>query len=421
MKRIIEYMNQLPKRSKILGLAGITLFIGLLIIANSHPSQSFFHVKSLAEKRNDSLANLYNPQIAQQKSIKLDTFFNKLREKSGFNGAVLITQYGKIIYKKGFGYSNYFTKSAINTHTHFQLASVSKQFTAVAIMQLKEKGLLNYDDAIYKHIPGFPYDSSLTIRSLLTHRSGLSDYAYNMDKVYDKKIPLTNQKVVEMMIRLKPHIDYRPNAKFSYNNTNYMLLAYIVEKLSGLGFREYLKKNIFEPAGMTESFVYDPMHPEMLKTAATGYVPRRGGPVVSEFNHLDGVTGDKGIYSTVEDLFHWDMALNEEKLVTYATLEEAFTPQHTTPKVLPKNYGFGWRLTQLENGDWLTYHTGWWHGFKNYYLHNPKDNSAIIILGNMANHALAKVNIVQSILYPEKSALFMKGEPLPTEFTLGGN
>jgi CubicO group peptidase (beta-lactamase class C family) len=115
------------------------------------------------------------------------------------------------------------------------------------------------------------------------------------------------------------------------------------------------------------------------------------------------------------------MALNEEKLVKYTTLEEAFTPQHTTPKVLPKNYGFGWRLTQLENGDWLTYHTGWWHGFKNYYLHNPKDNSAIIILGNMANHALAKVNIVQSILYPEKSALFMKGEPLPLEFTLGGN
>lgn len=200
-----------------------------------------------------------------------------------------------------------------------------------------------------------------------------------------------------------------------------MLLAYIVEKLSGTGFREYLKKNLFEPAGMLESFVYDPMHPEMLKTAATGYVPRRGGPAVSEFNHLDGVTGDKGIYSTVEDLYLWDMALNEEKLIKYTTLEEAFTPQHITPKVLPKNYGFGWRLTQLENGDWLTYHTGWWHGFKNYYLHNPKDNSAIIILGNMANHALAKVNIVQSILYPEKSALFMKGDPLPAEFTLGGN
>ncbi len=410
-------MPKIAKTPKLIFFISIAILVGLL--ASSHQTRSYFHAKSNAEKRNDSLAQLFNPEIAKQKSIKLDTFFKKLQQTMGFNGAVLIAQYGKIIYKNSFGYANYFTKSPINTHTHFQLASVSKQFTAVAIMQLKEKNLLNYDDPIYKHIPGFPYDSSLTIRSLLTHRSGLSDYAYNMDKIYDKKIPLTNQKVVEMMIRLKPHIDYRPNARFSYNNTNYMLLAYIVEKLSGQNFREYLKKNVFEPAGMVETFVYDPMHPEMLKTAATGYVPRRGGPVVSDFNHLDGVTGDKGIYSTVEDLHHWDMALNEEKLVSFQTLEEAFTPQHTQPKVLPKNYGFGWRLTQLDTGDWLTYHTGWWHGFKNYYLHNPKDNSAIIILGNMAGHSLAKVNIVQSILYPEHAAFFMKGESLPIEFTSG--
>ncbi|MEN9362744.1 MAG: hypothetical protein RIS68_301 [Bacteroidota bacterium] len=410
-------MPKIAKTPKLIFFISIAILVGLL--ASSHQTRSYFHAKSNAEKRNDSLAQLFNPEIAKQKSIKLDTFFKKLQQTMGFNGAVLIAQYGKIIYKKSFGYANYFTKSPINTHTHFQLASVSKQFTAVAIMQLKEKNLLNYDDPIYKHIPGFPYDSSLTIRSLLTHRSGLSDYAYNMDKIYDKKIPLTNQKVVEMMIRLKPHIDYRPNARFSYNNTNYMLLAYIVEKLSGQNFREYLKKNVFEPAGMVETFVYDPMHPEMLKTAATGYVPRRGGPVVSDFNHLDGVTGDKGIYSTVEDLHHWDMALNEEKLVSFQTLEEAFTPQHTQPKVLPKNYGFGWRLTQLDTGDWLTYHTGWWHGFKNYYLHNPKDNSAIIILGNMAGHSLAKVNVVQSILYPEHASFFMKGESLPIEFTSG--
>ncbi len=419
MNRFLHYMLNLPKGPKIIGGLTFCILLGLLI--SSHPTQSFFHTKTLAEKRNDSLASLFNPEIAKQKSIKLDTFFTKLKATYGFNGAVLVAQYGKIIYKKGFGYSNYFTKSNINTHTHFQLASVSKQFTAVAIMQLKEKGLINYEDPIYKHIPGFPYDSSLTIRSLLTHRSGLADYSYSLDKVYDKKVPLTNQKVVELMVRLKPHIDYRPNAKFSYNNTNYMLLAYIVEKLSGMNFREYAKKNLFEAAGMSETFVYDPMHPEMLRTAATGYVPRRGGPVVSEFNHLDGVTGDKGIYSTVEDLYHWDMALNEEKLVKFSTLEEAFTPQHTTPKTLPKNYGFGWRLAQLDNGEWLTYHTGWWHGFKNYYLHNPKDNSAIIILGNMANHALSKVNIVQSILYPEKANLFLKGEALPAEFVLGGN
>ena len=398
-------------------LFSLCVLVGL--VACSHQPKHLFEFSSQTERKNDSLAALYNPSVAQQKAIKLDTFFQKLHKTSGFNGAVLISQYGKIIYQKTFGYANYFTKETIQTHTHFQLASVSKQFTAVAIMQLKEKNLLNYDDPVYRHIANFPYDSSITIRSLLTHKSGLPNYAYCLDKYYDKKNPLTNGKVVELMIRYKPRIDYRPNAKFSYNNTNYLLLAYIVEKLSGQNFREYLKKNIFDPSDMHETFVYDPMHPELLKNAATGYSPRRGGPAVVAFDHLDGVVGDKGIYSTLEDMHHWDTALNEEKLVKFTTLSEAFTPQHNSPKMLNKNYGFGWRLTQLENGEWLTYHTGWWHGFKNYYLHNAKDNSAIIILGNMANHALGKINIAQSILYPEKAALFMKGEPLPLEFTNG--
>jgi CubicO group peptidase (beta-lactamase class C family) len=407
------------KLSKSLGLLFICSIIAIL--SCSHQSGHFFGGSNEAEKRNDSIASLFDPQVAQQKAVKLDTFFQKLHKNFGFNGTVLVAQYGKIIYKKAFGYSNYFSKAPLNTHTHFQLASVSKQFTAVAIMQLKEKGLLNYDDPVYKHIPGFPYDSVITIRSLLTHRSGLPNYAYCLDKYYNKKIPLTNQKVVELFIKYKPGIDYRPNAKFAYNNTNYLLLAYIVEKLSGENFRHYVKENIFTPAEMNESFVYDPLHPEQLKNAAIGYLPRRGAPAVAGFDHLDGVTGDKGIYSTVEDMHHWDMALNQEKLIRLSTLEEAFTPQHREPKVLPKNYGFGWRLTQLENGEWLTYHTGWWHGFKNYYLHNSKDNSAIIILGNMAGHSLSKVNVVQSILYPDKASIFMKGEPLPQEFTSGGN
>lgn len=397
-----------------------TLGLGIGLLASSHkPNLNLKTKNAWLEKRNDSLSALFNPNEAKLKAIKLDTFFSKLHKVSGFNGAVLVSQYGKVIYKKAFGYANYFSKTPLQTQTHFQLASVSKQFTAVAIMQLKEQGKLQYDDPVEKYLPGFPYDSTITIRSLLTHRSGLPNYAYCLDKVYNKKIPLSNAQVVDLMLKFKPRMDYRPNAKFAYNNTNYLLLAHIVEKLSGMDFRTYAKTQLFEPAGMSQTFVYDPRHPEWLKTAAVGYLPRRGAPAVAGFDHLDGVTGDKGIYSTVEDMHRWDMALNEEKLLKITTLEEAFTPQHTQPKTLPKNYGFGWRLTQLENGEWLTYHTGWWHGFKNYYLHNFKDNSAIIILGNMAGHSLSKVNIVQSILYPDKANLFLKGEPLPQEFLNG--
>lgn len=406
------------RRSIALGILA-TLFC--MASCNNIPGH-FFSGKSLAEKRNDSIANLFNLEIAQQKAVKLDTFFKALQKNTGFNGTVLVAQYGKIIYKRAFGIANNFTKDQLSTRTPFQLASVSKQFTAVSILQLMEQGKLKLDDRVEQHIPGFPYDSSITIRSLLTHKSGLPNYAYCLDKYYDKKAPLTNAKVVELFKKIKPGIDYHPNRQFHYNNTNYILLAYIVERISGKGFREYLKENIFIPAGMTESFVYDPAHPELLKKSATGYQPKRSGLAVVGFDHLDGVTGDKGIYSTVEDMFLWDQALNSETVIKLSSLAEAFTPQHTKPKVLTTNYGLGWRLKQLENGEWITYHTGWWHGFKNYYLHNQKDNSAIIILGNMANHSLAKVNIVQSILYPEKAKYFLKGEVLPAEYeATGGN
>ena len=400
---------------------GILASLFCMASCNNIPGH-FFSSKSSVEKRNDSIANLFNPQIAAQKAVKLDTFFKALQKNTGFNGTVLVAQYGKIIYKRAFGIANNFTKDQLSTRTPFQLASVSKQFTAVSILQLIEQGKLKLDDRVEQHIPGFPYDSSITIRSLLTHKSGLANYAYCLDKYYDKKAPLTNAKVVELFKKIKPGIDYHPNRQFHYNNTNYILLAYIVERISGKGFREYLKENIFIPAGMTESFVYDPAHPELLKKSATGYQPKRSGLAVVGFDHLDGVTGDKGIYSTVEDMFLWDQALNSETVIKLSSLAEAFTPQHTKPKVLTTNYGLGWRLKQLENGEWITYHTGWWHGFKNYYLHNQKDNSAIIILGNMANHSLAKVNIVQSILYPEKAKYFLKGEILPAEYeATGGN
>jgi CubicO group peptidase (beta-lactamase class C family) len=400
---------------------GILASLFCMASCNNIPGH-IFAKNSAVEKRNDSIASLFDPKIAQQKAIKLDTFFKTLQKNTGFNGTVLVAQYGKIIYKRAFGIANNFTKAQLSTHTPFQLASVSKQFTAVSILQLMEQGKLKLDDRVEQHIPGFPYDSSITLRSLLTHKSGLPNYAYCLDKYYDKKAPLTNAKVVELFNKVKPGIDYHPNRQFHYNNTNYILLAYIVERISGKGFREYVKENIFTPAGMTESFVYDPQHPELLNKSATGYQPKRSGLAVVGFDHLDGVTGDKGIYSTVEDMFLWDQALNSETVVKLSSLAEAFTPQHTKPTVVTTNYGLGWRLKQLENGEWLTYHTGWWHGFKNYYLHNQKDNSAIMILGNMANHSLAKVNIVQSILYPEKAKYFLKGGNLPAEIeSSGGN
>jgi CubicO group peptidase (beta-lactamase class C family) len=393
-----------------------SFFSGLGIVACSHqPRQLSDETTSAVANRNDSISRLFDLKTANRKAIKLDTFFKKLHKLNGFNGAVLVSQYGKIIYKNAFGYSSFTKKDTNTTQTQFQLASVSKQFTAVAIMQLHEKGLINYDDPVYKHIPSFPYDSSITIRSLLTHSSGIPNYVYCLDRVWNKRLSMTNDQIVDLFAKYKPGINYMPNSRFNYNNSNYVLLAYIVEKLSGMSFREYAQKNLFAPAGMSRSFIYDPTKTELVASAAVGYTPRRHGYWQVPFDHLDGATGDKGVYSTVEDLFKWDMALNSEKLVKMSTLREAFLPAHTFRNMITKNYGFGWRLQLLDDGSWLTFHTGWWHGFKNYYMHNNRDNSSIIILQNVANHALGRIKVAQSILYPEKAWYFMSGEGLPGE------
>ncbi len=164
-----------------------TFLIGFGIVSCSHqPSKLSEEPINSVVNHNDSISRLFDAKVAAKKAIKLDTFFKKLHKYSGFNGAVLVSQNGRIIYKHGFGYSSFSRKDSNTTQTQFQLASVSKQFTAVAIMQLHEKGLVDYDAPVYKYIPNFPYDSSITIRSLLTHRSGIPNYVYCLDKIVNK-------------------------------------------------------------------------------------------------------------------------------------------------------------------------------------------------------------------------------------------
>lgn len=361
-------------------------------------------ITSKAQIYYDSLYNSLNQKQADEKAFKLDSLFMDLYSKGIFNGNVLISEKGHVIYKGSFGYKNLFTKEPLDIETPFQLASISKQFTAVAIMQLMEKGKLKYTDPVYKHVPNFPFDSSITIFSLLTHSSGIPNYIYCLDKVYNKTIPLTNKLVVDLMGIHKPGINYLPNARFNYNNSNYMYLAYIVEKLSGIDFRTYAKKHLFEPAGMNHSFIYDPQKPEQLNEAAKGFESQNRASII---DYLDGVVGDKGIYSTVSDLLLWDNALNTNKLLKSETLANALTPKLNFKNLEIKNYGYGWRLKMLPDSSWQTFHTGWWHGFQTYYLHDATTNSTIICLSNHANGYMANMKKVQAILYPEKSKYFI--------------
>ncbi|RLD77110.1 MAG: hypothetical protein DRJ10_12520 [Bacteroidetes bacterium] len=261
---------------------------------------------------------------------------------------------------------------------------MSKQFTSMAIMILKEKDLLDYQDNIKRYIPHFPYDN-ITIYQLLTHLSSLLNFNYISDEYTDKETTIYNKDVVNMIIDSVPLPYYQPNFKFNYCNTNYVLLADIVERISGIAFEKFVKKEIFQKAGMLNSQIYVKGKQERIYKAATGYHFKW---LVAQHSYQDGVTGDKGVYTTVEDLFRWDKALYKNKIVNKSTLEEAFLPAQPEKKG-NLNYGFGWRLRTCIDGSKLIFHGGWWRGFNALFIRDIKNKVTIIILSNIRTRSIS--------------------------------
>ncbi|MCP2044014.1 serine hydrolase [Pontibacter sp. HSC-36F09] len=340
----------------------------------------------------------FTPTVATTLGKQVDSLFTQLHKRKGFNGTVLVTKYDQIIYRGAFGYADFKTKDTLSTQTVFQLASVSKQFTAVAIMMLKEQGKLSYDDSLQVYISDFPY-RGITIRQLLTHRSGLPNYTYFSDELWpDRKVDLSNDDVLSMMAVHKPRIYYRPDRTFSYSNTGYALLASVVEKASGQPFAEFMREHIFEPLKMNSTYTFNHELVAQTGKVASGHI---GGRRKRQPDYQDTVLGDKGMYSTVEDLYKWDQALYTQKLVKRETLEEAFSPTGKVNK-RDESYGYGWRIKQLESGDTVVYHGGLWHGFNTYFLRNPNDHSSIIVLSNLTNGSLNYMKDVRNFMYPAR-------------------
>ncbi|MEN8118854.1 MAG: serine hydrolase domain-containing protein [Bacteroidota bacterium] len=331
------------------------------------------HQNTLLTKHHDSI-----------QTPKIDQWFKKLYTTSRFTGNILVAQNGVIVYENSYGYANYTQKDTLTLEHKFQIGSVSKQFTSMAIMILKEKGLLDYQDNIKKFIQEFPYEN-ITIYQLLTHRSGLSNYNYFSDEYTDKETIIYNKDVVNMIVDSVPLPYYQPNFRFNYCNTNYVLLAEIVEIASGIPFEKFVKKEIFQKAGMLNSHIFIKGKQERIYKAATGYHFKW---LVAEHSYQDGVTGDKGVYTTVEDLFRWDKALYENRIVNELTLNEAFLPAQPEKKG-NLNYGFGWRLRECIDGSRLIFHGGWWRGFNALFIRDLKNKVTIIILSNIRTRSIS--------------------------------
>lgn len=325
----------------------------------------------------------FTEQIAGQ----IDSFYRKRVKNDHFNGCVMVAKDGKPIYSAAFGYGNLTFKDTLTVQSSIQLASVSKTFTSTAILMLAEQGFLSLDDSVQKFFPDFPYQG-ITVDLLLSHRTGLPDYTY-WDKSFlglTANQYLTNEGLMNVLATKKPAVRCRPDHMFIYCNTNYAILASIVEKVTGVTFRQFMHDAVFAPLGMSNSYVFAP---EEGGTCCTISYDSKGR--VWRDCPADGVVGDKGIYSSVEDMLKWDNALRTGLLLKDETLQEAYKPRsldrYSFAKDRTRNYGYGWRMTKQPDKSYLIYHNGFWHGSNNVFARDLKDGFTIIVLGNKSNNA----------------------------------
>jgi len=320
------------------------------------------------------------------KSKNLDVTFKWLTTKKKFNGVVLISKNDKILIHQAIGFANFKRKIKLNVSTRFELASVSKQFTAVAILLLEERGLLKLTDTVQRFFPDFPYPN-ITIHLLLCHRSGLPLY-YNFAPKYwkNKSLDLSNDSLMAMIIAQKPKVNFLPDQKFEYSNTGYCVLASIVEKVSGEPFANFVDREIFQKAGMKNTFVCTKYGSILPSNVADGHDAKKR---MRTHSWLSGTTGDKGIYSTAYDLFLWDKALREFKILKRESLVNAMNGKSEDKKIF-NNYGYGWHLGKVYWGQPLVYHGGLWNGFNTLFIRRLNDDVLIIVLSNITNWSFTR-------------------------------
>jgi CubicO group peptidase (beta-lactamase class C family) len=332
----------------------------------------------------------YNPKNADK---RIDSFIQQLHKTRGFNGDVLVAKHGKIIYEKAIGWADYLHRDSLKINSQFELASVTKTMTSTAILMLMERGKLKLNQTVKDFFPDFPYEG-ITIKLLLTHRSGLMNYVYFIDDIYrsqhlNQKKGLTNADAMKMIAQYKPHPFNKPDARFLYNNSNFMVLGSIIEKVSGIPYAQFMKDNIFKPSGMQHTNVYSKAVYDKIPVDVVGHDRGQWKYSVAQ-NFLDGPVGDKGIYSTVGDLYLFDRALRAGRLLKQATMDSAYVPRN--PMLHGHfSYGYGWRIFEAP-GKQVIYHTGWWHGFRHIYLRDIKDDITIVMLSNLSNGSLLKLD-----------------------------
>lgn len=309
---------------------------------------------------------------------KIDSFYKKNWPGNSANGSFLVAKNGQIIYEKYVGYSNFSKKDSITSSTPLHIASVSKVVTATAVLKLINANRLKLDQKVNSILKEFPYPD-VTIRMLLNHRSGMRNYAYFTDRdknIWDRHNILTNQDILTIMATKNIGLESKTNTRFAYCNTNYAMLALVIEKVTKLPYKEAMNQIIFKPLGMKNTFVFD-----YEKDKAKIVPSYKANRVEIGKDYLDAVYGDKNIYSTPRDLLKLDRSRNGGEFLEPALLAQVYKG-YSNEREGKKNYGLGIRMINWKTGQNFYFHNGWWHGNTSAYITLQKENVTIIALSN---------------------------------------
>ncbi len=328
---------------------------------------------------------------AQDRIQKVDSLLNDMYANKSINGNFLIAEKGNVIYNKSFGLANEISKEKLNENSIFELCSVGKQFTAMGIMILKEKGKLNLDDDFTKHLPELYHYKGITIKNLLNHTGGLPDYIDLIDSLFDKSKIATNKDIITLFAKHRPKVLFEPNTEYQYSNTGYAILGSIIEKVSGKTYADFLATTIFKPLKMKSTFVYTRrLQPKKIKNYAYGYVysdSLKKYVLPDDFEKykyvvwLDGIVGDGAVNSTVNDLLKWDSALYTNKLLSESDGKQLFEAATLNDNTKTK-YGLGWFVEDNADFGKIVNHSGSWPGYRTYIDRHTDNNMTIIILQN---------------------------------------
>ncbi len=324
----------------------------------------------------EALPKLTNSYI-KEKNYEVSRYFEKTWSEKNDNVAFLVAKNGQIIYENYMGYANRSKNASITKDTPLHIASVSKVLTSTAILMLVDTKRLSLNQKVNTIITNFPY-SDVTIQTLLNHRSGMKNYSYFTyeNNNWDKKQTLTNKDIVKVMVAKQIPLESKTDTRFSYCNTNYAMLALIIEKITGLKYPEALKEMIFNPLKMTNTFVFDITKDKDI--IAPSY---KGNNVEIGIDYLDGIYGDKNIYSTPRDLLKFDKARYSTFFLNPELLKKVYKGYSYESKGL-RNYGLGVRMIEFEKGEPFYYHNGWWHGNTSSFITLRKQKVSIIVLSN---------------------------------------